>query len=57
MPIFEKAVKAVNKLKPNDVTELRGFKKVASGVQLVAKVLCLMFETGPKIKKNDTEEA
>jgi hypothetical protein len=56
MPIFEKAVKAVNKLKPGDVTELKSFKKVATGVQRVANVLCLMFETVPKIPKNAKEE-
>jgi hypothetical protein len=57
MPIFEKAVKAVNKLKPSDVTELKSFKKVAPGVMRVANVLCLMFENCPKIPRNTAEDA
>jgi hypothetical protein len=43
MPIFERAVKAVNRLKSDNVTELKGFAKVADGVKMVAKVLCMMF--------------
>lgn len=57
MPIFEKAVKAVGRLRNEHVVELRGFNKVAPGVKMVAKVLCLMFENAPpKVRKNTPEE-
>jgi hypothetical protein len=57
MPIFEKAVKAVGRLRNEHVVELRGFNKVAAGVKMVAKVLCLMFENAPpKVRKNTPEE-
>ena len=56
MPIFEKAVKAVNRLKSDNVTELKGFIKVASGVMMVAKVLCLMFNKLPRIRKGTSDE-
>ena len=32
MPIFEKAVRAIGKLKSDDVMELRKYKKATSGV-------------------------
>lgn len=56
MPIFERAVKAVNRLKSDNVTELKGFAKVADGVKMVAKVLCMMFQKLPKIRRNMTED-
>lgn len=56
MPIFERAVKAVNRLKSDNVTELKGFSKVADGVKMVAKVLCMMFQKLPRIKRNTTED-
>lgn len=56
MPIFEKAVKAVNKLSQKDVTELKSFKSVSPSVALVSKVLCIMFENTPKVPKGTKRE-
>jgi len=55
MPIFEKAVKAVGRLRSDHVVELKGFNKVAPAVAMVAKVLCLMFKNSPKIKRGSPE--
>lgn len=43
MPIYNAAIRAVQQLKKDDITELRGFKTVADAVKLVAKTLCIMF--------------
>jgi dynein heavy chain len=48
-PIYEGAVKAVNSLKGSDVTELKNFKTATPPVQLVAKALCLFFNTKPNM--------
>lgn len=48
-PIYEAAVKAVNSLQGSDVTELKGFKSVTEPVKLVAKTLCLFFNTKPNM--------
>lgn len=47
IPIYEGAVKAVNGLQGSDVTELKGFKTATDPVKLVAKTLCLFFNTKP----------
>lgn len=56
MPIFEKAVKAVGRLRSDHVTELKGFAKVAPPIKMVAKVICLMFKNNPRIRRNDPED-
>lgn len=43
MPIYNAAIRAVQQLKKDDITELRGFKTVADAVKLVAKTLCVMW--------------
>lgn len=48
-PIYEAAVKAVNSLSGNDVTELKGFKTVSEPVKLVARTLCMFFNTKPSM--------
>ena len=45
--LLEKANNAIENLQQSSVRELRGFNKVAPGVKMVAKVLCLMFENAP----------
>ena len=51
MPIYHAAIKAVEQLKNNDVTEMASFKTVQPGspVDLVAKALCI-FKGVPGIK-------
>lgn len=59
MPIYNAAIRAVQQLKKDDITELRGFKTVAPAVILVAKTLCIMFSVKPVIAgqgKNKTED-
>jgi dynein heavy chain len=51
MPIYKKAVKAVDDLKAADVTEMKGTKTPSAGLKLVAQVLCLFFNVKPKIIK------
>lgn len=51
MPIFEKAVKAVGRLRSDHITELKGFSSVSNPVKMVVKVLCLMFKNSPRINK------
>ena len=59
MPIYNAAIRAVQQLKKDDITELRGFKTVADAVKLVAKTLCIMFGKKPVTSgqgKNKTED-
>lgn len=58
MPIYNAAIRAVQQLKKDDITELRGFKTVAPAVILVTKTLCIMFGVKPAMEgqgKNKTE--
>jgi len=48
MPIYNAAMKAVNDLDKNDITEIRSFKKPSDGVILVMKTLCIMFNVQPE---------
>jgi dynein heavy chain len=50
MPIYNAAIRAVQQLKRDDITELRGFKTVSPAVVLVVKTLCIMFNVKPKIE-------
>lgn len=51
MPIYHSAMKAVQDLDKNDITELKGFKVPPPGAILVVKTLCIMFATpGEKVK-------
>jgi hypothetical protein len=57
MPIYNAAMKAVNDLDKNDITEIRGFKKPPDGAILVMKTLCIMFNVPPeKVKSTNVKE-
>lgn len=43
MPIYNLAIRAVSQLKPNDVTEIRGFKEASNPVKLVTESLIILF--------------
>lgn len=47
MPIYESAMAAVKALQSGDVTELKSFQTAKGSVALVAKALCLYFNTKP----------
>lgn len=48
MPIYKAALKAVDELDKNDITEIRGFKKPPDGAILVMKTMCIMFGVAPE---------
>lgn len=51
MPIFHAAMRAVQDLDKNDITEIKGFKSPPPGAVLVIKTLCIMFNIpGEKVK-------
>lgn len=51
MPIYHAAMRAVQDLDKNDITEIKGFKSPPPGALLVIKTLCLMFNVpGEKVK-------
>jgi dynein heavy chain, axonemal len=42
MPVLEKALKALNTLTKNDITEVKGMKSPPAGVKLVMEAVCIM---------------
>ena len=57
MPIYNAAMKAVNDLDKNDITEIRGFKTPPEGAKLVMKTMCIMFGVPPdKVKGANVKE-
>ena len=57
MPIYNAAVKAVNDLDRNDITEIRGFAKPPEGAKAVMKTMCIMFDVNPeKVKSQNIKE-
>lgn len=57
MPIYNAAVKAVNDLDKNDITEIRGFQKPPEGAKAVMKTMCIMFGvSGEKVKSQNVKE-
>lgn len=51
MPIYHAAMRAVQELDKNDITEIKGFKVPPVGAVLVIKTLCIMFNIpGEKVK-------
>jgi dynein heavy chain len=51
MPIYHAAMRAVQELDKNDITEIKGFKSPPPGAVLVIKTLCIMFNIpGEKVK-------
>ena len=57
MPIYQAAMKAVQDLDKNDITEIRGFKKPPDGAVLVMKGMCIMFGVPPeKVKGGNVKD-
>jgi dynein heavy chain len=51
MPVLEKALKALNTLTKNDITEVKGMKSPPAGVKLVMEAVCIMRNVKPtKVK-------
>ena len=63
MPIYNAAIRAVQQLKKDDITELKGFASPPPAAIIVVKTLCMMFYVKPvkvgtgKDKKEDYWEA
>lgn len=49
MPIYTAAIRAVQQLKKDDITEIKGFAKPPAAAIAVVKTLCIMFEKKPKM--------
>ena len=43
MPIYNAAMKAVDELDKNDITEIKGFQKPPEAAKAVMKTMCIMF--------------
>jgi dynein heavy chain len=57
MPIYNMAMKAVDDLDKNDITEVRGFTKPPDGAKAVMKTLCILFGVAPeKVKSQNVKE-
>lgn len=57
MPIYNAAMKAVQELDKNDITEIRGFKSPPPGAILVMKTMCIMFGIAPeKVKGGNVKD-
>lgn len=57
MPIYNAAMKAVQELDKNDITEIRGFKSPPPGAILVMKSMCIMFNVAPeKVRGGNVKE-
>jgi len=56
MPIYHAAMRAVDSLNKNDITELKGFKQPPQGALLVIKTLCLMFSIPGEKMKSDPKQ-
>jgi hypothetical protein len=49
MPIYNAAIRAVQQLKKDDITELKNFAKPPPAAIIVSQTLCIMFGVAPKI--------
>ena len=50
MPIYNAAIRAVQQLKKDDITELKGFASPPAAAVIVVKTLCMMFYVKPTKK-------
>lgn len=48
MPIYNAAIRAVQQLKKDDITEIKGFASPPAAAIAVVKTLCMMFDVKPK---------
>jgi len=48
MPIYNAAIRAVQQLKKDDITEIKGFSSPPPAAIAVVKTLCMMFGVAPK---------
>lgn len=46
LPALEKALKALDSLTKNDITEVKGFAKPPPAVQIVMEAVCILLEVG-----------
>lgn len=57
MPIYNAAIKAVDDLNKNDITEVKGFQKPPEGAKAVMKTMCIMFNVAPeKVKGQNVKD-
>jgi dynein heavy chain, axonemal len=58
MPVLERALKALNTLTKNDITEVKGMKSPPAGVKLVMEAVCIMRNVKPsKVKDPNSGKA
>ena len=58
LPVLDKALKALNTLTKNDITEVKGMKSPPAGVKLVMEAVCIMRGVKPaKVKDPNTGKA
>ena len=53
MPILQKAIKALNTLSKNDITEVKAMKTPPSGVIITMEAVCLMMSVKPARSRDD----
>ena len=53
MPILQKAIKALNTLSKNDITEVKSMKTPPAGVLITMEAVCLMMSVKPARSRDD----
>jgi dynein heavy chain len=48
MPIYNAAIKAVDELDKNDITEIKGFQKPPEAAKAVMKTMCILYGVPPE---------
>lgn len=51
LPALEKALKALDSLTKNDITEVKGFAKPPPAVQIVMEAVCILLEVSEGVKE------
>lgn len=49
LPALEKALKALDSLTKNDITEVKGFAKPPPAVQIVMEAVCILLEVSERV--------
>lgn len=50
LPALEKALKALDSLTKNDITEVKGFAKPPPAVQIVMEAVCILLEVSERVE-------
>lgn len=50
LPALEKALKALDSLTKNDITEVKGFAKPPPAVQIVMEAVCILLEVSEEVE-------